>query len=132
MSDILTMCKTVISSLRKKTACQMYPVKPAKFYKNTRGHITIDPNKCMLCTLCARRCPTGAIEVDRAKGTWQINRFKCITCNECVLACKPVALSMEMQYAPPGAKKDIELHNIEIKKPVPKPAATGESAEKNC
>ena len=128
MSDILTMCKTVLSSLWKKNACQMYPIKPAKFFKNSRGHIAIDPNKCILCTLCARRCPTGAIEVDRAKGTWLINRYKCITCNECVLACKPVALIMENQYAAPGAHKDIELHNIEIKKHAAKPAAPVEQA----
>ena len=126
MSDILTMCKIVLSSLRKKPACQMYPLKPAKFYKNSRGHITIDDAKCILCTLCAKRCPTGAIEVDRAKGVWQINRFKCILCNECVHSCKPVALSMENQYAAPSEKKDIEIHNIEIKKPAPKPAAPNE------
>lgn len=116
MSDILTMCKTVISSLRKKTACQMYPFKPAKLYKNTRGHIAIEPAKCILCTLCAKRCPTGAIEVDRPKGIWQINHYKCILCNECVLACRPAALIMENQYSAPMPTKDIELHNIEIKK----------------
>ncbi len=131
MSDILKMCKTVASSLRKKTFCQMYPFKPAKFHKNTRGHIKLDPSKCILCTLCAKRCPTGAIEVDRVKGYWQINRYKCIMCIECVLCCKPAALSTENQYAPPVGKMEIEKFDVEIKKPAaaPKPAATPKATE---
>ncbi|HBM17189.1 MAG TPA: hypothetical protein DD381_12730 [Lentisphaeria bacterium] len=126
MSDILKMCKTVVSSLRKKPFCQMYPFKPAKFYDHTRGHIKLDASKCILCSLCAKRCPTGAIEVDRVKGSWQINRYKCIMCIECVVACpvKPVkALAVENQYAPPMAKMEMEMFDVEVKKPAPKPAA---------
>lgn len=126
------MCKTVASSLRKKPFCQMYPFQPAKFHKNTRGHIKLDAAKCILCTLCAKRCPTGAIEVDRVKGFWQINRCKCIMCLECVLCCKPVALSSENQYSPPVNKMELEKFDVVIKKPVvaakPAPAAAAPAA----
>ena len=111
------MFKTIVTSPFKKTACGMYPFKPTKLYDNTRGHISLDASKCFLCTFCAKRCPTGAIVVDRVKGSWQINRFKCILCNECVICCKPGALSMANQYTTPAAKMELETYQIEIKKP---------------
>lgn len=128
MSDILKMCKTVVSSLRKKPFCQMYPFQPAKFHKHTRGHIKLDASKCILCTLCAKRCPTGAIEVDRVKGSWQINRYKCIMCIECIHSCRPLALINDNQYAPPMPKMENEKFDVEVKKPAPKPAATAAPA----
>jgi len=128
MSDILKMCKTVVSSLRKKTFCQMYPFQPAKFHTHTRGHIKLDAAKCILCTLCAKRCPTGALEVDRVKGYWQINRYKCIMCIECVHACRPLALITEQQYAPPMAKMENERFDVEIKKPAAAPKVAAADA----
>lgn len=125
MSDMLTMCKTILSSLRKKTACEMYPFKPARVYPNTRGHITIDTTKCTMCSLCSKKCPTLAIDVDRTKEVWQINHFQCIQCNECVHVCRPGALKMETNYAPVSDKISLEIHNI----PVPKPAAPKAAVE---
>lgn len=122
------MCKTVVSSLRKKTFCQMYPFQPAKFHTHTRGHIKLDAAKCILCTLCAKRCPTGALEVDRVKGYWQINRYKCIMCIECVHACRPLALITEQQYAPPMAKMENERFDVEIKKPAAAPKVAAADA----
>ena len=105
MADLLKMCQTVISSLFNKTACEMYPVKPARFYKNSRGSVQLDAPKCILCTLCEKRCPTGAIKVDRNAGTWEIDRTRCIVCNECVDSCRPGALIMDNQYTEPNFEK---------------------------
>lgn len=116
MSDIVKMTKLIVSSLFKKTACQMYPFKPAKFYKHSRGKVTINASKCILCTLCAKKCPTGAIIVDREQGHWQIDRSKCILCNECVTCCRPVALTMENQHSAPATEKTID--KVIIKKNV--------------
>lgn len=101
MSDILQIFNTIIKSLFKKSACGMYPVQPATFYENTKGHIEIDASKCILCTLCAKKCPTGAIQVDRAARTWQIDHGKCILCNNCIESCRPQCLRMMNQYAVP-------------------------------
>ena len=49
--------------------------------------IAVDMSTCVLCGLCVRRCPTGAIEVDRAKGTWSINRQSCVVCGNCLDVC---------------------------------------------
>jgi NADP-reducing hydrogenase subunit HndC len=45
------------------------------------------PNKCIGCTVCARRCPTGAITGERQK-IHTITQETCIKCGECLKACK--------------------------------------------
>ena len=129
MSDLLTMSKTVLEWVRKKPFCKMYPVVPGKVYERTRGQVVNDPAKCTLCTLCAKKCPTGAIKVDRAAGKWEINQFQCIMCNECVTNCRPGSLTMENKHAAPAVKKGVVVLDVELKKPAP-PKAEAKPAEK--
>jgi formate hydrogenlyase subunit 6/NADH:ubiquinone oxidoreductase subunit I len=49
------------------------------------------------------------IEVDRGQKKWEINRFGCCQCGECVTVCPKKCLSMENQYAPPGAGKNPDV-----------------------
>lgn len=60
------------------------------------GKVTNDMEKCILCGLCARKCPQECITVDRKEAkTWTIDRDKCVQCGACVDACiKFKALSM--------------------------------------
>ena len=122
MSDLLRMSKVVMEWVRKKPFCKMYPVVPGRVYDNTRGCVMNDAAKCTLCTLCDKKCPTGAIKVDRAGGTWEINHFQCIMCNECVTNCRPGSLTMESKHAAPAAKIEKLSMKVELKKPTPKPA----------
>ena len=46
-----------------------------------------DTSKCVFCTLCARKCPAGALEVDRAAKTWTLDEDKCVACGACAEAC---------------------------------------------
>ncbi len=47
----------------------------------------IDPEKCKGCTLCARKCPVGAIS-GNVKEAHTINTEKCIRCGQCKDACR--------------------------------------------
>ena len=52
----------------------------------------IDPDKCKGCTLCARNCPTGAIE-GTVRNPHTIRQDKCIKCGTCMDKCKFGAIS---------------------------------------
>lgn len=53
-----------------------------------------DPNVCVFCTLCAKKCPQEAITVDRAEKTWKLDEEKCIECGTCVSVCPKKCIKM--------------------------------------
>jgi NADH-quinone oxidoreductase subunit F len=58
---------------------------PAKVCKELIT-FTIDNDKCTGCTLCAKRCPTGAIAGEK-KGPHTVDQDRCIKCRVCFEAC---------------------------------------------
>ena len=53
----------------------------------------IDPDKCKKCSLCARKCPVGAITGVVGKEPFVIDTNKCIKCGMCIASCKFGAIS---------------------------------------
>lgn len=49
------------------TVC--YPQEKLTAPERLRGHIVNDMDVCICCGMCARRCPAGALAVDRKGGT---------------------------------------------------------------
>lgn len=105
---VLAIWKTVTGSLVGRRACKMYPAEPPVFFPRTRGRVEIEASACIVCALCARHCPTGAITVDKPGERWEIDRFKCILCGACVDGCKPGALTMANAYTGPSTGKETE------------------------
>ena len=68
-------------------------VRGERIKKKVAGKLTCS-DSCVYCTLCAKQCPEGAITVDRANKTWEIDREKCTLCGICVDACPKKSLSI--------------------------------------
>lgn len=85
--------------LKKKPAppaaesCQAEPEAPAVQPRDD-GLPVSDPSKCVYCTLCAKKCPAGAITVDRAAKTWTLDEERCIGCGTCHEVCPKKCIIM--------------------------------------
>ena len=64
---------------------------PAGVCKSLLNYV-IDADKCKGCTLCARKCPAGAIS-GTVKNPHVIDTTKCIKCGACIDSCKFGAIS---------------------------------------
>lgn len=91
------MIGNILRNLLNRPATRLYPVKLREPYERTRGRIYFDPENCVYCGLCQRKCPADAITVDRQNSTWQLNAFRCIVCGECVNGCPKKCISMKNQ-----------------------------------
>lgn len=103
--NFMNFAKTVMHNLFSKPATRNYPATPRQYPERTRGQIGIDIDDCIFCGLCARKCPTDAITVDRAQKSWVIERFGCIQCGSCVESCPKKCLHMLTPYTQPAGKK---------------------------
>ena len=52
------------------------------------------PAKCVYCTLCAKKCPAGALAVARKEKIWKLDEDKCIGCGTCHDVCPKKAIVM--------------------------------------
>jgi formate hydrogenlyase subunit 6/NADH:ubiquinone oxidoreductase subunit I len=94
-------------ALRKPFTCQ-YPFAPRDLVPGTRGGLTFNAGSCVYCTVCAKKCPTGALVVNRAQKKWGIDRLLCISCGYCVEVCPKKSLAFEANHAAPTITKDYE------------------------
>lgn len=120
--------KTALHNLFHKPATRLYPQQPRKYPQRTRGQVGIDIDACIFCGMCMRKCPTGAITVERANKTWTIQRFGCIQCSCCVESCPKKCLHMEQQYPHPAAQKYTESFSQPVPSEQEQPKPTDPAA----
>ncbi|MDR1272896.1 MAG: 4Fe-4S binding protein [Clostridiales Family XIII bacterium] len=119
----LSMGKVVLRSLFGKPSTYGYPFTPREYPDTLRGAIGIDIDACIFCGLCARKCPTDAIEVNRQEKSWTIKRMQCVYCSYCVDTCMKNCLWTEHTHVVPDTVKQVDTYKQEP------PEAEEEAAE---
>lgn len=94
-----TMLWDVLGSLLRKPATRKYPFERSTPPERLRGKLTWDPAKCTGCGLCAKDCPSDALEVitiDRASKKFVVRYHvdRCTFCAQCVQNCRFKCMSM--------------------------------------
>lgn len=108
--------KMTFSSLFKQPETVQYPEQKKEPPAGLKGHVSIDFETCILCGICAKRCPCGAITTNKAERTWAIDRFRCVQCGTCVRECPKTSLTMEPTYAPCATVKSVDTVEVPDRK----------------
>lgn len=120
--------KMTLGGLFKKPETLLYPVQTKTPPPGLKGHVVNDVDTCILCGICQKRCPCGAIVVDKAARTWSIDRFRCVQCGSCVRECPKHCLAMEPTYTPPATVKSVDVVEVPEKPKVEKEAKAANKA----
>jgi formate hydrogenlyase subunit 6/NADH:ubiquinone oxidoreductase subunit I len=88
------MLKSVFRSLLGRPATRRYPYERRAPIEGTRGTLKNDIDACIFCSLCAKRCPSQALEVSKTPKSWTFDPYKCVLCGYCVEVCPKKCLAM--------------------------------------
>lgn len=117
------MFSIVMKNLFSKKQTRSFPLGPEReIYERSRGRILMEPENCILCSICAKKCPADAITVNRSTGMWELNAFRCILCGECVSSCPKKCITMSNERRHGIVLKEMVTIHKDIPKPAPRPA----------
>jgi ech hydrogenase subunit F len=102
------MKKMILAWTFRKPVTTAYPFEPRKICPGSRGRLDVKISECIFCTLCDKRCPTQALDVDKANKKWRIDRLRCISCGYCVEVCPKKCLTLTGDHGIPTATKEME------------------------
>lgn len=120
------MLGNILKNVVSKPATRMYPKEKRETFKDVRGQIGIDIDKCIFCGICSKKCPANALKVDRNEKSWEIDHFNCIICGVCKEVCPKKCISTETNYHPCAYSKN-KAKSLQA----PKPAETADSGKRN-
>lgn len=93
-----------------KPPTSRYPFEPRQIIPGSRGEVTFDRETCVYCGVCAKKCPTDALVVQRAQKHWIIDRLRCISCGACVEVCPKDSIQLSGKHCAPTITRDREWH----------------------
>ena len=102
------MKKMILSWTLRRPITTGYPFEPRKIIPGSRGRLDVQISSCIFCGICAKRCPTGALDVDKPNRKWHIDRLRCISCGACVEACPKKCLQLTGNHGIPVATRQWE------------------------
>jgi NADH-quinone oxidoreductase subunit I len=117
-NGIRTTAKGLVTTwrvLRDPPTTIQYPEEQPYFSPYERGLHEFEPDKCIVCYLCAKACPVSCIYIHEegrgAKGQKNLTRFaidysKCLFCALCVDPCPVDCIHMGQQYDLSGFERE--------------------------
>jgi len=96
-------------ALRKPPTTQ-YPFAPREFIAASRGQVVFTKDNCVYCTVCAKKCPTAALTVNRPLKRLTLDRLRCVSCGYCVEVCPKDSLTFSPDHGAPVITKDLEIY----------------------
>ncbi len=108
----------VIQNFIGKRATRRYPFVVRPPFENARGEICNDIQICTFCGVCAAKCPSQCITVDKKSTTWSCNPMACVYCGVCAESCPSGSLQQKCNYRRPVREKEMIILRGEIKKEV--------------
>lgn len=76
--------------------------------------ITVDREKCVLCSACQEVCPSQIIAVDKENGPHKVSTRTCIACGHCVAVCPTRAIDNRKSLL----SEHVELGNWQMPSPI--------------
>lgn len=102
-------------NLFREPFTEKYPKVKPMIPEGYRGRVEHDTNKCIYCGLCAKYCPSDAIEVEIGK-RWKYNQGRCLHCSQCEETCREVVrknairMTLEFEHAERKKHRFITIH----------------------
>ncbi len=88
-----------------------YPFEPRRLIDGSRGQLVFTKDNCVYCTVCAKKCPAGALAVNRTLKRLVLDRLRCISCGYCVELCPKNSLALSPVHSLPTITKDLESYH---------------------
>ncbi len=101
------MTPNILRNLVQKKSTRRYPYETRDLFEGARGELINNMETCTLCGVCAAKCPSQCIAVDKKAGLWTCDPFSCVYCAICVDACPPKSLSQKRAYRAPSLMAEL-------------------------
>jgi ech hydrogenase subunit F len=100
----MEMLRNVLRNSLRKPVTRRYPQEAYSPHPDARGQLSMNPDVCIYCSVCEKRCPTGAITVTRKPGkSWTLRPHQCILCGYCIEVCPKKCMFMNPAHRGPTA-----------------------------
>lgn len=125
--SLLVGLKITSKEMVKPVVTLQYPHESLKMTPRFRGHIELikdlesGGNKCIVCGMCQRACPSGCITIagEKPEGAkrkvltqYILDFTKCSLCGLCVESCKPAAITFSKDYNLAGPIKEVYIYDL--------------------
>lgn len=97
----MLMSKTIFSNLLNKYATRLHPFEQRPMPKGFRGRLQFSADTCIMCGLCARKCPTHCITINADTGLWEREVKACVFCGVCAECCPTHSITQTNVYRSP-------------------------------